>query len=190
MYGENIYQIKFACTVDENGKYGGYEEFAQNGQELVVFDKDRTLYIPMTFQAEIITQFYNKHTFDGHRDKYRMEVDCPKWLHSFLKFAAFALERKVRPEVKVWGRQQSDGVTRLQCLVYGFHPRAVDVKWVRNGVDHLPSDLMTPILPHPDGTYQIRVTVEVPTTEGDTYSCHVDHSSLEEILIVKLGLGA
>ncbi|CAI9619002.1 unnamed protein product [Staurois parvus] len=37
---------------------------------------------------------------------------------------------------------------------------------------------MTPILPHPDGTYQIRVSVEVPTKEGDTYFCHVDHSSL------------
>ncbi|PIO26671.1 hypothetical protein AB205_0088690, partial [Aquarana catesbeiana] len=85
----------------------------------------------------------------------------------------------VRPEVKVWSRHLSDGVTRLQCLVYGFHPRPVDVKWVRNGTDHVPSDEITPILPHPDGTYQIKVSVEVPTREGDTYSCNVDHSSLE-----------
>ncbi|XP_068106325.1 class I histocompatibility antigen, F10 alpha chain-like [Hyperolius riggenbachi] len=88
----------------------------------------------------------------------------------------------LRPEVKVWGRQHPDGVTRLQCLAYGFHPRAVDVKWVRNGEDHIPSDEASPILPHPDGTYQTRVSVEVPTREGDTYACHVDHSSLEETL--------
>ena len=86
--------------------------------------------------------------------------------------------KKVRPEVKVWGHRQSDDVTRLQCLVYGFHPRAVEVKWVRNGVDDVPSGEMSSILPHPDGTYQIRVSAEVPTKEGDTYSCHVDHSSL------------
>ncbi|CAI9544148.1 unnamed protein product, partial [Staurois parvus] len=94
---------------------------------------------------------------------------------------------RVRPEVKVWGRRrQSDDVTRLHCLVYGFHPRPVDVKWMRNGEDHVPSDEMTPILPHPDGTYQIRVSVEVPTKEGDTYFCHVDHSSLgDETLSVK-----
>ncbi|CAI9547350.1 unnamed protein product [Staurois parvus] len=57
---------------------------------------------------------------------------------------------------------------------------------MRNGEDHVPSDEMTPILPHPDGTYQIRVSVEVPTKEGDTYFCHVDHSSLgDETLSVK-----
>ncbi|CAI9540615.1 unnamed protein product, partial [Staurois parvus] len=97
------------------------------------------------------------------------------------------LAKRVRPEVKVWGRRQSDDVTRLHCLVYGFHPRPVDVKWMRNGEDHVPSDEMTPILPHPDGTYQIRVSVEVPTKEGDTYFCHVDHSSLEDVLTVTRG---
>ncbi|XP_077340674.1 H-2 class I histocompatibility antigen, Q8 alpha chain-like isoform X2 [Lithobates pipiens] len=97
-------------------------------------------------------------------------------------------QSKAYLRVKVWGQHQLDGVTRLQCLVYGFHPRPVDVKWVRNGKDDVPSDEMTPILPHPDGTYQIRVSVEVPTRDRYNYSCYVDHSSLEETLTVKLDL--
>nr|DBA20476.1 TPA: hypothetical protein GDO54_017250 [Pyxicephalus adspersus] len=82
--------------------------------------------------------------------------------------------------MKAWKRPESVHTTRLNCLVYGFHPRAVDVKWMRNGVDHIPSDEMSPILPHPDGTYQIRVSVEVPKGEEDTFSCYVEHSSLGE----------
>ncbi|XP_073454378.1 major histocompatibility complex class I-related gene protein-like isoform X1 [Aquarana catesbeiana] len=185
-HGENVYQQMSGCTMDGDGKYDGYLKFAQNGKDFIVFDKDQILYIPMTFQTQVIAQHYNKNTAYGSRNKYGLEILCTEQIHSYLKYASFELEKKVPPEVKVWGHLQSDGVTRLYCLVYGFYPRPVDVKWMRNGTDHVPSDEMTPILPHPDGTYQIRVSVEVPTRKGDTYSCHVDHSSLgNETLNVK-----
>ncbi|XP_056419875.1 BOLA class I histocompatibility antigen, alpha chain BL3-7-like isoform X4 [Hyla sarda] len=91
---------------------------------------------------------------------------------------------EVRPGVKVTGLE-SGKVTKLHCWVYGFHPRAVDVKWMKNKVDDVPTYDATRILPNPDGTYQIRVTAEVIPQEGNSYSCYVDHSSLEEPLYVK-----
>ncbi|XP_073454376.1 class I histocompatibility antigen, F10 alpha chain-like isoform X1 [Aquarana catesbeiana] len=182
--GEYLYQQKRGCTVDDDGNIAGYLEFAHEGKEFLKFDKEKMLYIPMIFYAEPITQYYNTQTADSFFDKNYLEIQCPKMLHSYLKYASYELDKKVHPEVKVWGYLQSDGLTRLHCMVYGFYPRPVEVKWVRNGEDDVPSDEMSPILPHPDGTYQIRVSVEVPTREGDAYSCHVDHSSLKEILIV------
>ncbi|KAM4642025.1 hereditary hemochromatosis protein-like [Discoglossus pictus] len=91
--------------------------------------------------------------------------------------------RKVPPRVKV-SHHQTDRVTKLHCQVYGFYPRDVDVKWVKNGIEDVYSEEAKQILPNPDGTYQIRVTVEVTPQEGDSYSCHVDHSSLKEIMII------
>ncbi|CAH2329804.1 major histocompatibility complex class I-related gene -like, partial [Pelobates cultripes] len=88
----------------------------------------------------------------------------------------------VCPEVKV-SSQQSDGVTKLHCQVYGFYPRDVDVNWKRGGTE-IPSDEAKQVLPNTDGTYQITVTVEVLPEEVEIYSCHVDHSSLNETLIV------
>ncbi|CAI9619003.1 unnamed protein product [Staurois parvus] len=146
-------------------------------------------WIPTMNEAQISTQRWNSpEVREGEIRKNYLENECIKFLKKHINNGREDLEKRVRPEVKVWGRRQSDDVTRLQCLVYGFHPRPVDVKWVRNGEDHVPSDEMTPILPHPDGTYQIRVSVEVPTKEGDTYFCHVDHSSLgDETLSVIWG---
>ncbi|KAM5145820.1 class I histocompatibility antigen, F10 alpha chain-like isoform 1-T1 [Mantella aurantiaca] len=185
--GIHIVQVMYGCELRDDGSTAGYYQDGYDGREFMSLDTKTGIYIPTMNEAQITTQRWNSpEEREGERLKNYLENECIEWLKKHINNGREDLEKRVRPEVKVWGRRQSDGVTRLQCLVYGFHPRAVDVKWVRNGVDHLPSEEMTPILPHPDGTYQIKVTAEVPTTEGDTYSCHVDHSSLEdETLSVK-----
>ncbi|KAM5145650.1 class I histocompatibility antigen, F10 alpha chain-like [Mantella aurantiaca] len=177
----HIVQVITGCELRDDGSTAGYMQIGYDGRDLIHLDTQNWIFIPTMNEAQITTQRWNSpEERQGERAKNYLENICIEWLKKYINNGREDLEKRVRPEVKVWGRRQSDGVTRLQCLVYGFHPRAVDVKWVRNGVDHLPSEEMTPILPHPDGTYQIKVTAEVPTTEGDTYSCHVDHSSLED----------
>ncbi|CAI9533441.1 unnamed protein product, partial [Staurois parvus] len=185
--GVHCFQVTFGCELNDDGSTNGYCHIGYDGRDFAYLDTQRWIYIPTMPKAEITTQEWNSPgSRAGERRKNYLENICIPKLRQYIQYGRKELEKKVRPEVKVWGRRQSDGVTRLQCLVYGFHPRPVDVKWMRNGEDHVPSDEMTPILPHPDGTYQIRVSVEVPTKEGDTYSCHVDHSSLgDETLSVK-----
>ncbi|KAE8588399.1 hypothetical protein XENTR_v10022510 [Xenopus tropicalis] len=89
----------------------------------------------------------------------------------------------VPPKVKVSSSESESG-TKLHCRVYGFYPRDVEVKWIKNGRDEIHSEEAAQILPNPDGTYQIRVSVGVTPEGGATYSCHIDHSSLEKTLVV------
>ncbi|XP_068106329.1 class I histocompatibility antigen, F10 alpha chain-like isoform X2 [Hyperolius riggenbachi] len=183
--GIHIVQLMHGCELRDDGSTAGYDQHGYDGRDFLYLDTQSWLYIPAMHEAQLTTQRWNSlEVREGERNKNYLENICIEWLKKHINNGREDLERRVRPEVKVWGRQHPDGVTRLQCLAYGFHPRAVDVKWVRNGEDHIPSDEASPILPHPDGTYQTRVSVEVPTREGDTYSCHVDHSSLEETLRV------
>ncbi|XP_068120798.1 class I histocompatibility antigen, F10 alpha chain-like [Hyperolius riggenbachi] len=183
--GIHSFQYMYGCELRDDGSTAGYHQYGYDGRDLLYLDTQSGLYIPAMHEAQITTQRWNSpEERVGERHKNYLQNICTEWLKRHINNGREDLERRVRPEVKVWGRQHPDGVTRLQCLAYGFHPRLVDVKWVRNGEDHIPSDEASPILPHPDGTYQTRVSVEVPTREGDTYSCHVDHSSLEETLTV------
>ncbi|XP_068106332.1 class I histocompatibility antigen, F10 alpha chain-like [Hyperolius riggenbachi] len=184
-HGIHNYQHMYGCQLREDGSTEVYNQYGYDGTEIIYMDTKRWIFIPAKNEAQMTTQAWNRPE-RGMEDiwKNNLEKDCIGWLKKYISNGREDLEKRVRPEVKVWGRQQPDGVTRLQCLAYGFHPRAVDVKWVRNGEDHIPSDEASPILPHPDGTYQTRVSVEVPTREGDTYACHVEHSSLEETLTV------
>ncbi|XP_073454391.1 putative HLA class I histocompatibility antigen, alpha chain H [Aquarana catesbeiana] len=182
-----VLQVRFWCLMsgDEDDNYSGYEEFAANGDLFIALDTFMSTYVPLMVGAKKITDAWNSRKSSAEKQKWYMEQECKTWFKVYLDYMKETL-KPVRPEVKVWGHHQSEEKTRLHCLAYGFHPRAVDVKWVKNGEDHLPLDEISPILPHPNGTYQIRVSVEVPTREGDTYSCHVQHSSLEDVLIVTL----
>ncbi|XP_040180864.1 class I histocompatibility antigen, F10 alpha chain-like [Rana temporaria] len=185
--GIHIVQEMSGCELRDDGTTEGYYQIRYDGREFMSLDTQSEIWIPTMNEAQITTQRWNSPEMRvGERNKNYLENICIEWLKKYINNGREDLEKRVPPEVKVWGHRQSDDVTRLQCLVYGFHPRPVDVKWMRNGTDHIPSDEMTPILPHPDGTYQIRVSVEVPNKEEDTYSCHVEHSSLgEETLRVK-----
>ncbi|KAM5145811.1 class I histocompatibility antigen, F10 alpha chain-like isoform 2-T2 [Mantella aurantiaca] len=177
-------QLMYGCTINKDGSVKGHYQYALNGRDFLYLDDKSLLWQPAMYEAQISADRWNTDPVIAKSVKGYLTQHCTTALEKYISLGGQELNKRVRPEVKVWRHDQVDGVTRLQCLVYGFHPRAVDVKWVRNGVDHLPSDETTPILPHPDGTYQIKVTAEVPTRDGDTYSCHVDHSSLEEILTV------
>ncbi|XP_040180853.1 H-2 class I histocompatibility antigen, K-B alpha chain-like isoform X2 [Rana temporaria] len=149
-------------------------------KEIANYNSDTRQYLPKTeWMKKLGSDYWEGQTQTGRRNEAASKYNVQTAMRRFNQTG-------VRPEVKVWGHRQSDDVARLECLVYGFHPQLLEVKWVRNGEDDVSSYEKTPILPHPDGTYQIRVSVEVPTREGDTYSCHVEHSSLgNETLRVK-----
>ncbi|KAM9325083.1 class I histocompatibility antigen, F10 alpha chain-like [Gastrophryne carolinensis] len=183
--GIHIVQLMSGCELSDDGSTAGYMQFGYDGRDFMYLDTQRGIYIPTMSEAQITAQRWNSPDMRvGERHKIYLENICIDWLKKYINNGREDLERRVRPEVKVWGHQ-SDGVTTLHCLAYGFHPRAVDVKWVRNGELELISLEAKTILPHPDGTYQTRASAEVPTREGDSYSCHVDHSSLDEVLAVR-----
>ncbi|KAM4640585.1 class I histocompatibility antigen, F10 alpha chain-like isoform 1-T2 [Discoglossus pictus] len=182
--GFHSYQWLSSCGLNDDGSIGGFMQHGYDGRDFMVLDMDNVIYIPLMSEAQIITERWNRPE-DGaaQRRKMYLEEHCINWLRKFSRAGRDVLERKVRPGVKV-SQQQSDGVVKLHCWVYGFYPRDVDVKWVKNGLDDVYSEEAKQILPNPDGTYQTRVTVEVTPQEGDSYECHVDHSSLDETMMM------
>ncbi|XP_075042592.1 class I histocompatibility antigen, F10 alpha chain-like [Mixophyes fleayi] len=182
--GFHSWQWMYGCELRDDGSTAGYDQYGYDGRDFTYLDTERGVYISTTHEGQITTQKWNSPDVrEGERQKNYLENLCIESLKRYIINGRDDLERRVRPDVKVSGHQSGD-ITKLQCLVYGFHPRDVDVKWMRNGRDEVPSDEVKQILPNPDGTYQTRVTVEVIPRDGDSYSCYVDHSSLEETLNV------
>ncbi|XP_075437018.1 class I histocompatibility antigen, F10 alpha chain-like isoform X2 [Ascaphus truei] len=201
--GIHIVQYMYGCELRGDGSSRGYNQYGYDGKEFLSLDTERWTYVSTAPEAQITAQRWNSaEVNEAQRRRNYLENICIPWLQKYITYGREELGRRVRPEVAVTSRQsdsatmlhlrpevavtsrQTDSATMLHCKVYGFYPRDVDVKWVRNGKDDVISHEAKQILPHPDGSYQIRVTVEVPAREGDSYSCHVDHSSLEEPLLV------
>uniref|UniRef100_A0A803K181 Ig-like domain-containing protein n=1 Tax=Xenopus tropicalis TaxID=8364 RepID=A0A803K181_XENTR len=178
----HIYQRKCACELHDDGTIGGYQEIAFDGKDFLVFDKEKVVYVPVTHEAVMVSHLWNKR-YDPTSSKKYMETDCIQHMEMYLPYISTDLEKKVPPKVKVSSSESESG-TKLHCRVYGFYPRDVEVKWIKNGRDEIHSEEAAQILPNPDGTYQIRVSVGVTPEGGATYSCHIDHSSLEKTLVV------
>ncbi|XP_073498030.1 class I histocompatibility antigen, F10 alpha chain-like isoform X2 [Phyllobates terribilis] len=183
--GFHIYQVMYGCERRNDGSITGYEQHGYDGRELMALDTQTWTYVPTMEQAQITTQRVNHPDVQaGMMSKDYLEYECISALMEYVEYGREDLERRVRPQVKVSGQEKGDTM-KLHCQVYGFHPRAVDVKWMKNGGDKVYSYETTPVLPNPDGTYQIRVSAKVTPKEGDSYSCYVDHITLEEALLVQ-----
>ncbi|KAM4696169.1 major histocompatibility complex class I-related gene protein-like [Rhinophrynus dorsalis] len=174
----------FGCELRDDGSIQGYDQHGYDGRDFISLDRERGIFVPTMDEARLTAQRLNSPELNvqEHMRNFLDKI-CVDRLKKYINYGREEMERRVVPGVKV-SHRQSDGVTKLHCRVYGFYPRTVDVKWVKNGRDDVYSEEAKQILPNPDGTYQTRVTVEVDPKEGDSYSCHVDHSSLNSTLIV------
>ncbi|XP_068520361.1 HLA class II histocompatibility antigen, DM beta chain-like isoform X3 [Anas acuta] len=79
---------------------------------------------------------------------------------------------------------------RLTCHIWGFYPPEVTVIWLHNG-DIVEPDDYNPIsaIPNGDWSYQTQVSLLVAPVAGDTYTCSVQHVSLQEPLLEDWSLG-
>eukprot|EP00075_Anas_platyrhynchos_P014687 XP_027303940.1 HLA class II histocompatibility antigen, DM beta chain-like [Anas platyrhynchos] len=69
----------------------------------------------------------------------------------------------------------------LTCHVWGFYPPEVSIQWLHGG-DVVASGDTAKLLPAGDWTYQTQVDLRTTAKTGDTYTCLVQHASLEQPL--------
>ncbi|EPY84301.1 HLA class II histocompatibility antigen, DQ beta 1 chain-like isoform 2 [Camelus ferus] len=67
----------------------------------------------------------------------------------------------------------------LVCSVTDFYPSQIKVRWFRNGQEETAGVVSTPLIKNGDWTYQILVMLEMTPQQGDVYTCHVEHPSLQ-----------
>uniref|UniRef100_A0A493U3K4 Ig-like domain-containing protein n=1 Tax=Anas platyrhynchos platyrhynchos TaxID=8840 RepID=A0A493U3K4_ANAPP len=91
-----------------------------------------------------------------------------------------------QPQVRIIPVQTGNArvPVRLSCHIGGFYAPEVTVIWLHNG-DIVEPDDYNPIsaIPNGDCTYQTQVSLLVAPVAGDTYTCSVQHVSLQEPLL-------
>nr|AAI29605.1 LOC100036891 protein [Xenopus laevis] len=182
--GTHSFQRMYGCELREDNSVRGYSQYGYDGREFIALDTERSVYVTTVREAQLTEQKWNSPEVNKPEiDKNYLQNICIEWLKKYLSYGQAELERRVHPHVRI-SDHQSDDATELRCHAYGFYPREIDVKWVKNGRADVHSEAAKEILPNPDGSYQLRVTAEITPSEGDSYACHVEHSSLKEKLIV------
>ncbi|XP_026722816.1 class II histocompatibility antigen, B-L beta chain-like [Athene cunicularia] len=155
------------------------ERYIHNREQLLHFDSDVGLYVADTPLGE--PQAQNDNSKPERLEYKRAAVDrfCR---HNYQALTPIVTERKVPPKVRVAPVQSGSlpQTDRLACYVTGFYPAEVEVKWFQNGREETERVVSTDVIPNGDWTYQVLVMLETSPRRGDTYTCQVEHVSLQQ----------
>ncbi|XP_069491461.1 major histocompatibility complex class I-related gene protein-like isoform X2 [Ambystoma mexicanum] len=176
--GLHTVQALIGCTLHTDLSMEGFLQVAYDGEDQFSFKKSKG---ELQMDGSSQYQWNSQHSAFSQDQADDREKECIERLRKLLTNGEESLLMRVPPSTK-FSRRKSGGRTLLICNAYGFYPREIEVKWVRNGVE-MPSE-QSPILPNPDGTFQIKTTVEVQEGDDNMYSCKVEHISLLGIVTV------
>ncbi|NWT96889.1 HB2L protein, partial [Urocynchramus pylzowi] len=74
------------------------------------------------------------------------------------------------------------GPGRLLCSVMDFYPAHIQVRWFQGQQELSDHVVATDVVPNGDWTHQLLVLLETSPQHGVTYTCQVQHVSLEHPL--------
>ncbi|KAK1153371.1 major histocompatibility complex class I-related gene protein-like isoform X2 [Acipenser oxyrinchus oxyrinchus] len=186
--GVHTYQNMGGCELDDDGTRRAYLNHAYDGKDFISFDVETLTWIAAVPQAV----FY-KHKREANKAWKQITLnlykrDCFQSLQWYIQYGMETLQKKVPAVTLIQRKVRESAGTDVICHVTGFYPREVEVNWIRDGEALLEEGVWSgEVLPNEDRTYQLRkiLTVSPEDQKKHSYSCQVDHSSLDEKMDVK-----
>ncbi|KAF5880125.1 BOLA class I histocompatibility antigen, alpha chain BL3-7-like isoform X2, partial [Clarias magur] len=178
-------QRMYGCELDDDGTTKGYNQYAYDGEDFISLNLTTE-----TWSGVIDGTLFIKQKWDpkGDQAKYwtnYLENDCGDYLKDLMPYI-----REVPPEVSVLQKHSSPS-PEVVCHAAGFFPKALNITWQKDGVDVDKDVELRETLPNQDGSFQKRSILKVPAEElqKHTYTCVVQHSSLEKELVREVPKG-
>ncbi|MCI4392402.1 hypothetical protein PGIGA_G00145430 [Pangasianodon gigas] len=182
--GGHTLQRMFGCELDDDGTTRGYDQYGYDGGDFISLDLKTETWTAVNDKA-VITEHMWEST--GAEAKYMwnfLEEECIKQLKKYVSYGRETLERKVHPETLVFQEYYFFG--KMVCHATGFFPKALNITWQKDGEEVHEDVELRETLPNQDGSFQKRSILKVPDEELEerTYTCVIQHSSLEKELVL------
>ncbi|NWY22640.1 HB2L protein, partial [Aphelocoma coerulescens] len=157
------------------------KRFIYNREQYVMFDSDVGVFVGDTPYGEKVARYWNS---DPEWMEYRRAAVDRHCRHNYELSTWFLVGRRVPPSVSISLVPSSSqpGPGRLLCSVMDFYPAEIQVRWFQGQQELSGHVVATDIIPNGDWTYQLLVLLEIPPQRGVSYTCQVEHVSLEQPL--------
>ncbi|XP_040398765.1 HLA class II histocompatibility antigen, DM beta chain-like isoform X2 [Cygnus olor] len=180
--------VASSCPLAANGSVMGFDfTLAFNKNPLVCYDSDTQRFVACDWGLlRLHATHLAAHLNNDSTWVQRVEARRQACSDLALRYWDWTALRRTQPQVRIIPTETGNArvPVRLTCHIWGFYPPEVTVIWLRNG-DILEPDGYNPIsaIPNGDWTYQTQVSLMVAPVAGDTYTCSVQHVSLQEPLL-------
>ncbi|XP_020355967.1 major histocompatibility complex class I-related gene protein-like [Oncorhynchus kisutch] len=191
--GVHILQWRHGCEIDKQPDgtlkfIKGTDQYSYDGDDFLAFD-DAT----MQWVAPVDQALPTKRKWDGVQilnqyTKGYLEKECVDWLSKFMTYEDKEANKHSPPKVYAFAKKaKTAGHIRLTCMATGFYPKDVIMHIKKNGVQLTKQDGVQSdgVLPNDEESYQIRMSVQIPEADKETYECFVNHRTLKEPIVAK-----
>ncbi|XP_023380195.1 T-cell surface glycoprotein CD1a-like isoform X4 [Pteropus vampyrus] len=174
-----VVQMAAGCELHSGKAKEGFVWFAYQGSDLLNFQNYSWLPSPKGGTgAQQVCGLFNQDPVVKEITHRHISDTCPRFLLGLLDAGKADLQRQVRPEA--WlsiGPNPGSDHRMLICHVSGFYPKPIWAMWMR-GEQVQQGTQQSDVLPNADGTWYLRIYLNVETIERSGLSCRVRHSSL------------
>ncbi|XP_016158357.1 PREDICTED: class II histocompatibility antigen, B-L beta chain-like [Ficedula albicollis] len=157
------------------------KRFVYNREQYVHFDSDVGHFVGDSPYGEKVARYWNR---DPEWMEYRRDAVDRHCRHNYELSSPFLVERRVPPSVSISlvPSSSQSGPGRLLCSVMDFYPAEIQVRWFQGQQELSEHVVATDVVPNGDLTYQVLVLLETPPRRRVSYTCQVEHVSLEHPL--------
>ncbi|XP_054150845.1 class II histocompatibility antigen, B-L beta chain-like [Melozone crissalis] len=158
------------------------ERAIYNRRQFLIFDSDVGHYVGDTRFGVLNAKHLNRHPAIMRYMRSLADTFCRR---NYEMFRPFTIERRVPPSVSISlvpASSSQPGPGRLLCSVMDFYPAAIQVRWFQGQQELSEHVVATDVVANGDWSYQLLVLLETPPRRGLSYSCQVEHVSLEQPL--------
>ncbi|XP_054149017.1 class II histocompatibility antigen, B-L beta chain-like, partial [Melozone crissalis] len=158
------------------------QRYIYNREQFVMFDSDVGHYVGFTPYGEGWASDWNSNPATLAYARSVVNMVCP---YNYEGVRPLSAERRAPPSVSISlvpPSSSQPGPGRLLCSVMDFYPAAIQVRWFQGQQELSEHVVATDVVPNGDWTHQLLVLLETPPRRGLSYSCQVEHVSLEQPL--------
>ncbi|KAK9405173.1 DLA class II histocompatibility antigen DR-1 beta chain-like [Crotalus adamanteus] len=181
-----LYQEKSECRFLNGTQRVRYLQcYFYDRQEFARFDSARGAYEAVTALGKGDAEAWNR---DKRLLQYRKTgVDrfCRRNYEVFQSNSVVGRRAKPTVSISPTKLDPASPNTILLCIVRGFYPVEIEVRWLKNGRPEEEGVAFGEELQNGDWTYQLQVMLETQPQRGDVYTCQVEHASLEAPITVQ-----
>ncbi|XP_072502852.1 HLA class I histocompatibility antigen, alpha chain F-like [Notamacropus eugenii] len=171
-------QILAVCELDKDVEVTNQIHIATDGEDFLEVDDQVGHWVFKRPVAEQIKSLVESRFWTDLR-KQHMKQYCVNMMRTLLQDTS--IKRNVPPEATMSRRDPLNGNATLSCVATGFYPRAILLRWEKNGqLGVWGQERTSGILPNADATFYLQVTLQLPLGDTETnYTCVVEHSALK-----------